>query len=152
MFSVEIGGVETTTHFLIIKDPTMTRAPPVAHDGMEAKIGAKKTEIKNIRPVTIAVMPVLPPSEANMSASSRKWGGRDHLEQYAPAIPVADSIYAVTGDVPSREPVVIAIASTQYANVDPSKSNVTGSRRPANFAMEYRVLFRTVRDVPPMHQ
>ena len=61
-------------------------------------------------------------------------------------------MYAVTGDVPSREPVVIAIASTQYANVDPSKSNVTGSRRPANFAMEYRVLFGTVRNAFPMHR
>jgi hypothetical protein len=59
---------------------------------------------------------------------------------------------AVTGEVPSREPTVIEIASTQYANVDPSKSSVTGSRRPANFAMEYRVLFRTVRGVFPMHQ
>jgi len=81
-----------------------------------------------------------------MSTSNKK---RDHLEQYAPAIPVADSMYAVTGEVPSREPMVMAIASTQYAKVDPSKSSVTGSRRPANFAMEYRVLFRTVRNVSP---
>jgi hypothetical protein len=29
---------------------------------MEAKMGAKKTETKKRRPVTIAVMPVLPPS------------------------------------------------------------------------------------------
>ena len=79
-----------------------------------------------------------------MSASSKK---RGHLEQHAPAIPVADSMYAVTGEVPSREPIEMAIASTQYANVDPSKSSVTGSRRPANFAMEYRVLFRTVRNM-----
>lgn len=54
---------------------------------------------------------------------------------------------AVTGEVPRREPILIAIASTQYANVDPSKSSVTGSRRPANFAIEYRVLFGTVRRV-----
>jgi hypothetical protein len=60
-------------------------------------------------------------------------------------MPVADSINAVTGEVPRREPTLIVIASTQYANVDPSKSSVTGSRRPANFAMEYRVLFETVR-------
>ena len=66
------------------------------------------------------------------------------MEQYAPAMPVADSTYAVTGEVPRREPTVIVIASTQYANVDPSKSSVTGSRRPANFAMEYRVLFKTL--------
>jgi hypothetical protein len=71
VFSVERGGVETTTHFLIIKDPTMTRAPPVAHDGMEAKIGAKKTELRNIRPITTAVIPVLPPSGMTMSTSSK---------------------------------------------------------------------------------
>lgn len=40
----------------------MTSVPPVAHDGIDAKIGAKNTETKNARPVTIAVMPVLPPS------------------------------------------------------------------------------------------
>ena len=38
----------------------------MAHDGMEAKIGAKKTETRNIRPVTTAVIPVLPPSGANV--------------------------------------------------------------------------------------
>ena len=31
-------------------------------------------------------------------------------------------------------------ASTQYAIVEFSKSNVTGSRKPANFAIEYSVL------------
>ena len=71
---MEIEGEETTTHFLIIKDPTMTRAPPVAHDGMEAKIGAKKTETRNIRPVTIAVMPVLPPSGATHVSLKQKEG------------------------------------------------------------------------------
>ena len=59
---------EVPTHFLIIKDPTMTREPPVAHDGMEAKTGAKNTETKNIRPITMAVIPVFPPSGANMLA------------------------------------------------------------------------------------
>ena len=59
------------THFLIIKDPTMTRAPPVAHDGIEANIGAKKIETKNIRPVTMAVIPVLPPSGARILALLR---------------------------------------------------------------------------------
>ena len=46
----------------IISEPTMTRAPPVAQGGMDANMGAKKTEMKKRRPVTIAVMPVLPPS------------------------------------------------------------------------------------------
>ena len=51
----------------IISDPTIVNAPPVAQDGMDAKIGAKKTEMKNIIPVVIAVKPVLPPSEKNKS-------------------------------------------------------------------------------------
>ena len=83
---------------------------------------------------------------------TKKKSRRGHLEQYAPTIPVADSMYAVTGEVPKREPIVIMTASTQYAKVDPSKSIVTGSRRPANFAMEYRVLFRTLRHAFPMYQ
>ena len=95
----------------------MTSAPPVAHGGMDAKIGAKKTEMKNMIPVMMAVIPVFPPS----------------------AIPVADSIKAVTGDVPINAPMEIENASTQYAIVEPSKSSVTGSRRPANFAIEYSV-------------
>lgn len=103
-----------STHFLIIREPTITRAPPVAHDGIEAKIGEKKTETKKARPVTIAVMPVLPPS----------------------LIPVALSMNAVTGEVPIRAPMLMLKASTQYAIVEFSKSSVTGSRRPANLAME----------------
>ena len=101
----------------IMSEPTMTSAPPVAHDGMDAKIGAKKMETKNMMPVTIAVIPVRPPS----------------------AIPVADSMNAVTGDVPMSAPMEIENASTQYAIVEFSKSSVTGSRRPANLAMEYKV-------------
>lgn len=46
-----------------MSEPTMTSAPPVAHEGIDAKMGAKKTETKNARPVTTAVIPVLPPSE-----------------------------------------------------------------------------------------
>ena len=102
------------THVRIIKEPTITSAPPVAHAGMDAKMGAKKTEMKNMMAVTIAVMPVLPPS----------------------AIPVADSMKAVTGDVPISAPMEMENASTQYAIVEFSKSSVTGSRRPANLAIE----------------
>ena len=36
--------------------------------------------------------------------------------------------------------MLIQKASTQYAIVEFSKSNVTGSRKPANFAIEYSVL------------
>lgn len=53
------------THFLIINEPTITRALPVAQGGIEANMGAKKTEMKNITPVTIAVIPVFPPSKAS---------------------------------------------------------------------------------------
>ena len=102
-----------TTHFRIINDPTITNAPPVAHAGIDAKIGAKNTDTKNANPVVIAVSPVLPPSE----------------------IPVALSMNAVTGDVPMSAPMLMLNASTQYAIVEFSKSSVTGSRRPANLAM-----------------
>ena len=111
------GGEDEITYFLIMSEPTMMRAPPVAQGGIEAKIGAKKTETKNMMPTTLAVLPVLPPS----------------------AIPVADSTKAVTGDVPMSAPIEIEKASTQYATVDRSKSSVTGSRRPANLAIEYSV-------------
>ncbi len=63
--------------------PTIIRVQPVAHGGIEAKIGAKKIEMKKQIPVTIAVMPVLPPSE----------------------IPAPDSIKAVTGESPKSEPI-----------------------------------------------
>lgn len=68
---------------LHIMAPTITRVDPVAHGGMEAKIGAKKIEIKKQTPVTMAVIPVLPPSE----------------------IPAPDSMNAVTGDSPKSEPI-----------------------------------------------
>lgn len=45
-----------------MRDPTIMRAPPVAHPGIEENIGAKKTETRKARPVVIAVIPVLPPS------------------------------------------------------------------------------------------
>ena len=90
---------------------------PVAHEGILAKIGAKKMEIKNAIPVTMPAMPVLAPS----------------------AIPVDDSIYAVTGDVPRRAPIEMQNASTQYAIDEFSKSPVVSSMTPAKRAMEYRV-------------
>lgn len=41
----------------------MMSVQPVAHGGIDAKIGAKKIEMKKHRPVTIAVRPVAPPSD-----------------------------------------------------------------------------------------
>jgi hypothetical protein len=64
---------------------------PVAHGGIEASIGAKNTEIRKQRPVVMAVRPVRPPS----------------------VIPAPDSINAVHGEVPKREPMEIVKASVQ---------------------------------------
>ena len=55
------------------------------------ELGSAFTETKKARPVVIAVIPVLPPSE----------------------IPVALSTKAVTGEVPMRAPMEIEKASTQ---------------------------------------
>lgn len=74
----------------IINEPAMTRAPPVAQLGMDAKIGAKKIETKKHNPAVIPVKPVRPPS----------------------AIPVEDSMKAVTGEVPIKAPMLIEKAST----------------------------------------
>ena len=92
----------------------MTNAPLVAQLGILAKIGAKNTQMKKHNPVTIAVIPVAPPS----------------------AIPVADLTKAVTGEVPIKAPMEMEKASTQYARVEFSKSSVVGSRRPANLVIE----------------
>jgi hypothetical protein len=80
-----------STTFLIMSDPEMTKAPPVAQAGILAKIGAKKTEMKKQSPAAIPVRPVFPPSE----------------------IPVALSMKAVTGDVPNNAPIEMEKASMQ---------------------------------------
>lgn len=90
---------------------------PVAQGGMEAKMGAKNTEIKKQRPVTMAVIPVMPPSE----------------------MPAPDSTKAVTGDEPNKEPIEMLNASTRYATDEPSKSCVSWSIAPAKRAIEYSV-------------
>jgi hypothetical protein len=74
-----------------LKDPTRMSVQPVAQGGMLAKIGAKKMEIRKQVPLVIAVKPVFPPS----------------------AMPAPDSINAVTGETPRREPMEILIASVQ---------------------------------------
>lgn len=77
--------------------PTIIRVQPVAHGGIEAKMGAKKIEMKKQIPVTIAVIPVLPPSE----------------------IPAPDSINAVTGERPKSEPIEMPKAMIcQYEEVE----------------------------------
>jgi hypothetical protein len=69
-----------------------------------------------------------------------------------PEIPVALSMNAVTGLVPIRAPMLMEKASTQYAIVEFSKSRVTGSRRPANLAMEYSVLDLRLKNSHMYHQ
>src|ERR1700709_1166734 len=90
---------------LAIIAPTSIKVHPVAHGGIDAKIGAKKIETKKQMPVTQAVRPVAPPSE----------------------IPAPDSTNAVTGGDPKRDPIVIPNASTMYATALPSKSCVSSS-------------------------
>ena len=51
----------STTPWVII-EPTRTRTQPVAHGGIDAKMGAKKTDIRKQSPVETAVSPVFPPS------------------------------------------------------------------------------------------
>src|SRR5438046_1323763 len=79
---------------------TKTKVHPVAHGGIDAKIGAKKIEIRKQMPVVTAVRPVRPPS----------------------AIPAPDSINAVTGETPNSDPIEMLIASVQYASVERGKS------------------------------
>jgi hypothetical protein len=69
----------------VIMAPTMMSVQPKAQGGIEAKISAKKMEMKKQRPVVMAVRPVLPPLE----------------------IPLPDSMNAITGERPKREPIVI---------------------------------------------
>jgi hypothetical protein len=57
-----LQGLLRRTHFRIIKEPAIIKALPVAQDGIDAKIGEKKMEIKNMKPMTMPVSPVLPPS------------------------------------------------------------------------------------------
>lgn len=70
---------------------TKINVQPVAHGGMEAKMGAKKMEMKKHSPVVMAVRPVLPPS----------------------AIPAPLSMNAVTELVPNKAPTLTLRASEQ---------------------------------------
>jgi hypothetical protein len=52
-----------------MSEPTITKALPVAQEGIEAKMGEKNTEMKNAKPVVIAVRPVFPPSFCEIMSS-----------------------------------------------------------------------------------
>jgi hypothetical protein len=95
---------------------------PVAHGGIDAKIGAKNMHIKKQTPVVMAVSPVLPPS----------------------AIPAPDSMNAVTGEVPNKAPIEMQSESVQYATVDRGKSPDLGSTTPENRAMLYNVAVQSM--------
>ena len=98
----------------IIMQPTRIRVQPVAQGGIEAKIGAKKIEIRKQTPAVIAVRPVRPPS----------------------VMPAPDSMNAVTGEQPKSAPTEMVSASVQYARVERGKSPVSGSTTPEKRAME----------------
>lgn len=104
----------TSITYRIMRHPTKTRVHPVAHGGIDAKIGAKNMLIRKQTPVVMAVNPVLPPS----------------------VMPAPDSMNAVTGEQPKSDETDIVSASAQYAIVDRGKSPVSGSTTPENLAME----------------
>lgn len=90
----------------------------MAHGGMDAKMGAKKSEMKKRNATQSAVRPVRPPSR----------------------IPVADSTKVVTGDVPRHEPTTMAVASDMKAGYWPGKlpSSSTARGEVARDALERR--------------
>src|SRR4051812_40922494 len=79
-----------STTAVAIMEPTRMRTDPVAYGGIDAKMGAKKTEMKKRKPAETETRPVLPPSE----------------------IPAPDSTKAVTGGTPRTEPTEMLMAST----------------------------------------
>jgi len=95
---------------------------PVAHGGIDAKIGAKKRDTKKQNPVVIAVSPVRPPS----------------------ATPAPLSMKAVTGDVPSKAPMEIQTASVQNARVERGKSFSEGRTLLQKRAIEYNVAVQSM--------
>lgn len=97
-----------------MRHPTRTSVHPVAQGGIDAKIGAKKMDIRKQRPVIMAVRPVRPPS----------------------VMPAPDSMNAVTGEQPRRDEMEMTMASQQYAIVECGKSPVFASATPEKRAIE----------------
>jgi hypothetical protein len=73
------------------KQLTRIKVHPVAHGGIEAKMGAKNIDMMKQVPQVMAVKPVFPPS----------------------AIPAPLSIKAVTGEHPRSAPIEMQKASVQ---------------------------------------
>lgn len=78
---------------VIIKKPTKIRAGAVANPGIAQKIGDRKMETKNKRPVTTEASPVLAPA----------------------ATPEELSTKVVVVEVPNTAPALVAIASAKRA-------------------------------------
>jgi hypothetical protein len=97
--------------------PTRMSVQPVAQGGIDAKIGAKKSEMRKQKPVMIAVKPVRPPS----------------------AMPAPLSMNAVTGEQPKSEPMDMHTASVQYASVERGKSPSVARVLLQKRAIEYNV-------------
>lgn len=95
---------------------------PVAQGGIEAKSGAKQSEMRKHIPVTTAVNPVRPPS----------------------AMPALLSMKAVTGESPRSAPIEMQKASTQKAIVDRGKSALSRRALLQNLAMEYSVAVQSI--------
>ena len=83
----------------------MTSAPPVAQEGMDAKMGAKKTEMKNMKPVVIAVMPVRPPSAVMHSCSRGQ-----QMRQESAGRPLTATISFHGGWLPAAAPAFAFVA------------------------------------------
>lgn len=99
------NSIRNNSPLLAIIEPTMIKVQPVAQDGMLAKMGAKKSEMKKRNDVMSAERPVLPPS----------------------AIPAALSMNAVDGELPMSAPMEMANESARKAVLEPSKSFDTSS-------------------------
>uniref|UniRef100_A0A7C8ZA38 Uncharacterized protein n=1 Tax=Opuntia streptacantha TaxID=393608 RepID=A0A7C8ZA38_OPUST len=82
-----------STMDFIIRTPTKINGGPTAHAGIDASNGVMKNARKKYAAAVNAVNPVLPPSR----------------------IPVEDSMNAVTGEVPRRDPTTIETASDMKA-------------------------------------
>jgi hypothetical protein len=103
----------------LMRAPTTMSAPPVAHGGMDAIMGAKKMLRKKEKPQRTAVKPVRAPA----------------------SIPEPDSMYEVTGVRPKMLPKIVASASTEKANLERGKSPF-GLATPINLVSAKRVPYR----------
>ena len=121
----------------VIKTPTAIKAGPVAYAGIAVKMGEKNNEHKKNKPVTMAVIPVRPPSRIpDADSESRQHSSlqRTGVHKTRGTLPIT----VVTGEVPINAPAVVARASQVNVAFSPS-NEPSGRRNPANFAILYNV-------------